>query len=166
MDEWLTFPKGKGYPDLATRTLCQRLSTLELDPDQRRIPMYALVDWDPDGLGILSTYKYGSAALQMHDNPRLPYVKWLGLHSDDACRSAETRQGQTLLQMTDRDRRKARKMLEWSHLGEEGQEDRWRREVQLMLMLNYKAEIQSLDEMEGGVQAWLEDRLVGAGGLI
>ncbi|ETW81048.1 hypothetical protein HETIRDRAFT_319856, partial [Heterobasidion irregulare TC 32-1] len=51
---------GKGYPDLATRQLVKTLSD-NLPPS---IPILALVDGDAYGLDIVSTYKFGSHAMQ------------------------------------------------------------------------------------------------------
>jgi meiotic recombination protein SPO11 len=47
-------------------------------------------------------------------------------------------------------------MLEREPFGEDGDEGKWRREVQVMLMLNVKAEIQVLEAGPGGLAAWLE----------
>jgi len=66
-----------------------------------------------------------------------------------------------VLRLSGRDRHKARKMLENNVvLGEEGRESEWRREVQVMLMLNVKAEMEVLAEREGGVVGWVEGRLL------
>ncbi|KAL2610667.1 hypothetical protein R1flu_029240 [Riccia fluitans] len=46
---------GKGYPDLATRVMLRRLH--QAFP---ALPIFALVDWNPAGLAILCTYKFGS----------------------------------------------------------------------------------------------------------
>ena len=132
----------------------------------RRIPVLGLVDYDPDGIGILSTYKYGSVALT-HENHALtvPNIRWIGLRSCDilrACNSPltqDTRQNQGLINLSARDRRRAIKMLGWEHIGEGGFDADWRRELQVMLMLNLKAEIQLLDEMEGGAHRWVLGKL-------
>jgi len=50
-------------------------------------------------------------------------------------------------------------MLEWKSFEEEGVDADWRRELQVMLMLNYKTEIQLIDEREGGVQEWVKEKL-------
>ena len=122
--------------------------------------MYALVDWDPDGIGILSTYKHGSSVLQRHDNPLVPDINWLGLCSLHMTDDNADQQLRSLLALTDRDRRKTSKMLEWDHIGGADGESVWRRELQLMLMLGYKAEIQALDENAGGVSEWIRHQLV------
>lgn len=118
------------------------------------------MDWDPDGIGILSTYKHGSAVLQRHDNPLLPDINRLGLCSSHLTVDNAGQQMRSLLALTDRDRRKASKMLEWDHIGGADGESVWRRELQLMLMLGYKAEIQALDENAGGVSEWIRHRLM------
>jgi meiotic recombination protein SPO11 len=63
------------------------------------------------------------------------------------------------MRLTGRDRRKARKMLEWPVLGEDGPEPEWRREMQRMLMLNVKAEMQIFEEQPGGSGRWLKQQL-------
>jgi meiotic recombination protein SPO11 len=125
-----------------------------------QMPVYGLVDWDPDGIGILSIYKHGSASTQQHDNPRMPGIRWLGLTSEDVSRNGEQQSQQQLLMMSQRDRRKARKMLEWKRFGEHSEEDYWRKELQLMLILGYKAEIQLLDQLAVGVHGWIVERLL------
>mmetsp|Transcript_7461 Transcript_7461/g.24788 ORF Transcript_7461/g.24788 Transcript_7461/m.24788 type:complete len:190 (-) Transcript_7461:1448-2017(-) len=46
---------GRGQPDLGTRVFLHRLHQ-----DQPAAPVLGLVDWNPDGLSILCTYKVGS----------------------------------------------------------------------------------------------------------
>ncbi|CAM8950194.1 unnamed protein product [Rhodiola kirilowii] len=49
---------AKGYPDIATRMLLHKLS--RAFPE---LPILALVDWNPAGLAILCTFKYGSLGM-------------------------------------------------------------------------------------------------------
>ncbi|KAI4635250.1 uncharacterized protein J4E87_000200 [Alternaria ethzedia] len=162
--------EAKGYPDLASRKFLSQLAA-----KASQIPMYALMDLDPDGIAILSTYKYGSYRLAHEDvtstdtaTPGLPNIRWLGVkshhmsgtslgevHTETSTKS----QLQGLMRLTARDRNKAARMLEWNLCAEEGPEKGWRQELQTMLMLNVKAEIQILDEMPGGLVSWLSDRL-------
>ena len=116
------------------------------------------MDFDPDGLSIMSTYKYGSVALA-HESAKLavPSVRWLGVRSIDIIPTANDKAG--LLKLTSRDRRIATRMLEKDALGEGGRDLEWRREFQVMLMLNIKAEIQILSSGEGGLENWLDCRL-------
>jgi meiotic recombination protein SPO11 len=137
----LTHKKAKGYPDLQTRQFLYLLST-----KSPHIPIYCLVDFDADGIGIMSTYKYGSIALHhQREILAVPSVRWLGVRS--------------LLELTSRDRRIARRMLEKETMEEEGREVEWRRELQVMLMLNLKAEIQILSDGDGGLEKWLDEKL-------
>lgn len=137
--------QGKGYPDIQTRAFTRLLSQ-----QHSTLPIFGLVDFDPDGLGILSTYKHGSRNLT-HENKNLilPHLRWLGLRSSgiiSTANSAEERdaQEQGLLRLSRRDRRRAIGMLEHENLQQDCEAD-WRRELQVMLMLNIKAEIQILN---------------------
>ncbi|OWP04320.1 hypothetical protein B2J93_9388 [Marssonina coronariae] len=143
---------AKGYPDIQTRQFLHILST-----HHPAIPILALVDFDPDGIGIMSTYKYGSQALAHEANLAVPSVRWLGVQSHDFVEQDEGVQG--LLKMSARDRRIARKMLERASGEHAGVEEEWMRELQVMLMLNVKAEIQILGNGEK-LGEWLDSRLL------
>jgi len=137
--------------------------------------MYAFVDLDPDGIAILSTYKYGSYRLAHEgiaskDAPALglPNIRWLGVKTHHIGRAPATESEtntsampelQGLMRLTTRDRIKAACMLEWNLCSESGLEQEWRRELQSMLMLNVKAEMQILDELQGGVVCFLSNEL-------
>lgn len=162
---------AKGYPDIASRRFLRQLAS-----HSPSIPVYAFVDLDPDGVAILSTYKYGSYRLAHedvtpNDTPALslPQMRWLGVKSHhiisrtpvgergtDTCAMPPL---QGLMRLTTRDRTKAMKMLEWNLCGEDGPEPEWRQELQGMLMLNVKAEMQILEELPGGLVSWLSSEL-------
>jgi meiotic recombination protein SPO11 len=120
-----------------------RLVEQDLGPSYLRV--FVLMDFDPDGLAIMSTYKHGSVSLA-HENDTLvaPRIEWLGI-SSDVIRYIHRDKSQAWLRLTLRDRRKALNMLEKAACQEEV-EASWRRELQVMLMLNVKAEIQILGE--------------------
>ncbi|KAF2789689.1 DNA topoisomerase IV, alpha subunit [Melanomma pulvis-pyrius CBS 109.77] len=175
---------AKGYPDLASREFLRRLAD-----NSPHIPIFALVDFDPDGIAIMSTYKHGSYRLA-HENVtskdaptlNLPQLRWLGVQSHQISRTPGTESDtdndtiadvQGLMRLTTRDRMRALKMLEWDLCAEDGLEQAWRRELQTMLMLNIKAEMQILDELPGGLTSWLSAELgarqgpvVEVGGLV
>ena len=127
-----------------------------------------MVDFDPDGISIMSTYKHGSLTLS-HENANLrcPIIRWLGVKSGDLdfreSTTAAPRAGEEdvkgLLRLTKRDRKKASKMLGQGICEEYGVEQEWRRELQVMLLLNVKVEMEILSQQEGGVEGWVEDRL-------
>jgi meiotic recombination protein SPO11 len=125
----------------------------------------------------MSTYKYGSYALA-HENVTaasfsghvltLPRLRWLGLNNcqlnvhpkDERTTDGEvTIDAQGLMRLTVRDRRKARQMLAGEVCAEQGPQPDWRRGLQVMLMLNVKAEMQVLEERPGGISGWLKDAL-------
>ncbi|KAF2422183.1 DNA topoisomerase IV, alpha subunit [Tothia fuscella] len=141
---------AKGYPDLSTRSLLSLLTTQTPSP-----PLSILVDYDPDGLSILSTYKYGSTSTS-HENLTLPSIRWLGVNSSYIGKQDSLHQSQGLLRLSGRDRRLAARMLEKQLFGEDGPEQEWRVEVQRMLMLNVKAEIQVLEAGPGGLVGWMK----------
>jgi meiotic recombination protein SPO11 len=106
----------------------------------------------------MSTYKHGSIAL-VHEtlNLAVPTIKWLGIRCSDFVVDEEEVQG--LLKLSARDRRIAGKMLEKDIFEEDGKEIEWRRELQVMLMLNVKAEIQILGNEEK-LSKWLDGKLL------
>lgn len=80
----------------------------------RRLPLLCLVDSDPHGLEILSTYKYGSSALAFdRANLAVEEVEWMGVKGSEWDRMGVRRE--ELLALTAGDRKKALKMLkrEW-----------------------------------------------------
>lgn len=151
----LTRYKAKGYPDIQTRQFLHLLSTCHRD-----IPIFCLVDFDPDGIGIMSTYKYGSVKLH-HENHNLivPSIKWLGVKSADIV-SIESSTTARLLRLSCRDRRISCRMLERPEFQEV--ESEWRRELQVMLVLNCKAEIQILSDGGADLRNWLDGKLTSA----
>lgn len=162
--------QAKGFPDLASRTFLRQVA------DQiPNVPMFAFVDLDPDGIAILSTYKYGSYRLAHEDVTQgdapglsLPRMRWLGVRQHQVSRTPVRETGrdtsvafelQGLMKLTARDRTKAMHMLEWDTCADSGPEQDWRHELQTMLMLNTKAEMQVLDELPGGLVLWLDREL-------
>lgn len=84
------------------------------------LPLFALVDSDPHGLDILSTYRFGSASLS-HDSANLavPRLEWLGVRGGEWDSLGIDRD--ELLPLSLHDRRKALAMLR-----REGLPDEWR----------------------------------------
>lgn len=77
----------------------------------------------------------------------------------DACRT----DSHGLLRLSHRDRRKAIAMLGNSHLSSEIEgETEWRAQLQVMLILNVKAEMEILGEQSSGVRDWVESKLLKA----
>ncbi|KAI5480789.1 meiotic recombination protein SPO11 [Pseudohyphozyma bogoriensis] len=124
---------GKGYPDLATREFVKLLSTSLPDT-----PIMCLVDSDPHGIEILSTYKLGSASLAFDvENLAVERVEWVGVKGTQWDEIGVGRE--QLLPLTTGDRKKALKMLSRPSIPSE-----WKKELSYMLHLHCKAEIQIL----------------------
>lgn len=113
----------------------------------RTMPIYCVVDYDPHGIEILSVYKCGSAAMA-HENHRLAVngVRWLGIWPNDI-------PSYCWLTMSKHDRKKAKKLLQlpWIRIT-----PKWTSELQRMLFLNAKAEIQAMANQTGGLERYLE----------
>ncbi|OQE40205.1 hypothetical protein PENCOP_c006G07878 [Penicillium coprophilum] len=152
---------GKGYPDFMTRTFLRAMSDSVANQNRRPPRFYALTDGDPHGMAIMSTYKYGSAA-QLHQNARLsmPSLQWLGLRVTDIIAVPEMLSDTALLSLTTRDRKKIMTMLLNSPVwASDGPEPEWRAELQRMLFLNLKAEIEILYGCQGGLEGWINRRM-------
>lgn len=66
-----------------------------------------------------------------------------------------------MLRLSGRDRSKATKMLQSSPVfRENGTEAEWRRELQVMLMMNVKGEMEILSERNEGIAGWVETQLL------
>jgi meiotic recombination protein SPO11 len=103
---------------------------------------------------------HGSLALA-HENAMLsvPNIDWLGLKVSDLatdCSEHTTHQVEGLLPLSTRDREKAQQLL--AHTADCPLEIVT--ELQRMLHLNHKAEIQLLEARPGGVGKWLEHKLL------
>ncbi|EAW14699.1 putative meiosis-specific topoisomerase Spo11 [Aspergillus clavatus NRRL 1] len=109
----------------------------------------------------MSTYKYGSMA-HAHDNARLnvPGLRWMGLRTLDIIATADRAGDGTLTQLTARDRKKAIGMMSNSPvLAADGPEQEWRAELQQMLMVNLKAELEILYDQEEGLEGWIDRKM-------
>lgn len=74
-----------GVPDVATRALVARLAR------DLNIPALGVVDWNPGGLVVLSTYRYGSTATTVDGaDHACPSMVWLGLLWSDVASVADT----------------------------------------------------------------------------
>ncbi|KAE8375914.1 Spo11/DNA topoisomerase VI subunit A [Aspergillus bertholletiae] len=151
---------GKGYPDLSTRAFIRKIYEKSRRSD-RSLPFYGLVDSDPDGMAIMSTYKYGSMA-HTSQNGRLnvPCLQLLGLRTSDIVSGALSNDDAALIRLTIRDRKKVMTMLSNNPVwAAEGPELEWRTQLQQMLMLNLKAEIEILYDWDGGLEGWIDQNM-------
>ncbi|CRK43964.1 hypothetical protein BN1723_005949 [Verticillium longisporum] len=166
---------GKGYPDLVTRSFLHAIQAMKPD-----MPIFCLVDFDPDGLRIMQCYKHGSQSLRHESHVVLPRLQWLGIRSADLMPDGQRgadgdREGvprelpadpATVMPLSLRDRSCARKLLaSFDEDGADVDDSEYRRELQIMLVLGVKGEIQAVDDV-GDLTRWLGHRLLYAlGGL-
>ena len=78
---WDTLPciiaTGCGYPPLSVRATVKRLAT------ELCLPVLGLFDYNPHGVRILLTYKFGSTRMGLESHAYAVDIKWLGLHHSD-----------------------------------------------------------------------------------
>ncbi|KAL4567276.1 hypothetical protein LXL04_022855 [Taraxacum kok-saghyz] len=126
---------GRGYPDIPTRRF------LRLLIEELQLPAYCLVDCDPYGFDILTTYRFGSMQMAYDAKIlRLPEIKWIGVFPSDADKYKIPQH--CLLPMTPEDKMKTEAILNRCYLKRVVPE--WRVEVELMLEKGVKFEIEAL----------------------
>lgn len=82
---WLTIKQAKGYPDLITRSFLQLVN--EINP---QLPIFVLVDFDPDGLNIFRCYRYGSGTVGQRAVSNNEGIRWLGIKTSHILELAAT----------------------------------------------------------------------------
>ncbi|KAF5949571.1 hypothetical protein HYC85_011564 [Camellia sinensis] len=131
----ISFNYGRGYPDVPTRRF------LRLLIEKLSLPAYCLVDCDPYGFDILTTYRFGS--MQMAYDAqflRVPEIRWLGVFPSDSEKYDLPQQ--CLLPLTAEDKSKIEAMLPRCYLQREV--PHWRLELELLLQRGVKFEIEAL----------------------
>ncbi|XP_004511556.1 meiotic recombination protein SPO11-2 isoform X1 [Cicer arietinum] len=121
---------AKGYPDMATRFLLHRIS--RAFPE---LPILALVDWNPAGLAILCTFKFGSVGMGLESYRYACNVKWLGLRGHDLPMLPD----QSLVPLKTKDLQIAQSLMSSKILQES-----YKEEVALMVQSGRRAEIEAL----------------------
>nr|XP_043613186.1 meiotic recombination protein SPO11-2 isoform X1 [Erigeron canadensis] len=121
---------AKGYPDLATRFLLHRMS--RAFPE---IKIFGLVDWNPAGLAILCTFKYGSIGMGLEAYRYACNVKWLGIRKDDLDIIPE----EAFVPLKPKDLQIAKSLASSEIL-----QDNYKQELEVMVQSGKKAEIEAL----------------------
>lgn len=120
-------------------------------------------------------YKHGSIALEHESDLRVPAITWLGIKSRDLAAMHESgaaavsrpsgmmpdenHRASSVLSLTARNRASARRLLGMIDENSDDVEDLdCRRELQVMLFLGIKAEIQGVDN-GGDLTEWLDDAI-------
>jgi meiotic recombination protein SPO11 len=152
--------QGKGYPDLATQRFLRACVDHRAALQHRTLPpVLGLFDCDPDGIKILDVYRNGSRTLAHERAYHVPEMEWLGVKPDDVF--ARGNEDAATISLTTRDVSKIKSMLvsdAEAPLGR-GLGAESRTALQWMKMLNRKAEIQILEDMPGGMNYWLMERI-------
>ncbi|CAK9174225.1 unnamed protein product, partial [Ilex paraguariensis] len=126
---------GRGYPDVPTRRF------LRLLVEKLGLPTYCLVDCDPYGFDILTTYRFGSMQMAYDaEFLRVPGIRWIGAFPQD-CERYHLPQ-QCLLPLTAEDKTRIEAMLHRCYLQREV--SHWRLELELLLQRGVKFEIEAL----------------------
>ena len=97
-----------------------------------------------------------------HENDKLnvPGLQWLGLRTSDVVKGVDLHGEDALIRLTARNRKKIVAMQRNSPVcAADGPEQEWRVELQQMLMLNMKAEIEILYDRECGIEGWLDQKM-------
>ncbi|KAK5311080.1 endodeoxyribonuclease [Exophiala xenobiotica] len=163
---------AKGYPDLNTHLFLRHILDLARTTSQP-LPVFSLVDCDPDGLDIHRCYSTPPRPNIHEADASIPDLHWLGVDIIEWL--GEKRVMDRCLTLTKRDRGRARGIL--GRMVEDDGEavvgmgigdgrSRMKRCLQTMLMLGVKAEIQAVDDeaVGGGLCGWLERGMVEARG--
>ncbi|KAH8702282.1 putative meiosis-specific topoisomerase Spo11 [Talaromyces proteolyticus] len=167
---------GKGYPDICSREFVHLLSDIVVRNQSSIIPdinitspsqkprFFALVDGDPDGLAIMSTYKYGSMA-HAHESARLnvPSLEWLGTRISDVIAEMTKFENDDWMSMllSRRDTKKIQTLLSNNPVfAEDGPQPDWRAGLQIMMMLNIKVETEVLYEASGSLERWIDSKMM------
>ncbi|XP_062147215.1 meiotic recombination protein SPO11-2 [Alnus glutinosa] len=121
---------ARGYPDIATRFLLHRLSRAF-----PHLPILALVDWNPAGLAILCTFKFGSIGMGLEAYRYACNAKWLGLRGDDLQLISE----QSMVPLKQRDLQIAKSLMSSEIL-----QENYREELAVMVQRGQRVEIEAL----------------------
>lgn len=129
---------AKGQPDMATRMFLKKIN------DELKLPMLAIMDADIYGFEILRVYSVGSKALSFEAaNLAVPNIKWMGLLPSDLLPESEFQiPKHTHIKMTKSDERRTKLLLEEEFVRRKPE---WRKELEILLNLEVKAEIQALN---------------------
>ena len=79
---------ARGFPDIATRKFLYSLKS-SLEDSGTSAKFFGLVDWNPHGLWILSTYSVGCDASATDASKFTVPLEWLGLRTEDLVRVPE-----------------------------------------------------------------------------
>ncbi|TVQ30654.1 MAG: DNA topoisomerase IV subunit A [Phycisphaeraceae bacterium] len=129
---------GGGQPPRGVRRLLWRLHY------DLKLPVYVLVDNDPWGYYIYSVVKQGSISLAFESQRMaIPDARFIGMSSFDAEEFGLS--PEVTIRVTDQDIRRAKEILAYPWFSEK---KHWRREIERMLKLGVKLELEALSSKD------------------
>jgi DNA topoisomerase-6 subunit A len=124
---------GNGQPPRGVRRLARRLH------EEKKLPVYVLVDNDPWGYYIYSVIKQGSINLAFESQRMaIPKAKFIGLSSADP--EAYELPRNVGIKLTEKDVARARELLAYTWFQKKG----WQAEIKRMLSSGLKYELDAL----------------------
>ena len=124
---------GNGQPPRGVRRLARRLN------DEKKLPVYVLVDNDPWGYYIYSVVKQGSISLAFESQRMaIPDAKFIGLSSFDPEKHKLPRN--VGIKLSDKDISRAKELLAYEWF----QKKEWQKEIKNLLSSGLKYELDSL----------------------
>lgn len=126
---------GRGYPGLAVREVVARCEK------QFKIPVLGLFDYNPHGLQILLTYRFGSARMGREGIQHTANILWLGLHWFDV-KDAHVKHFKSF---TKKDQQMCDSLLSQPFIN---QNQRYYEEVAQMKRHQVKLELESVEELK------------------
>lgn len=124
---------GNGQPPRGVRRLARRLN------EEKKLPVYVLVDNDPWGYYIYSVIKQGSINLAFEsERMAIPSAKFMGLSSFDAQKFDLPRN--VGIKLNDKDINRAKELLAYPWF----QQKAWQKEIKHMLSSGLKFELDAL----------------------
>ena len=124
---------GNGQPPRGVRRLARRLN------DEKKLPVYVLVDNDPWGYYIYSVIKQGSISLAFESQRMaIPDAKFIGLSSFDPETHKLPRN--VGIKLTDKDISRAKELLAYDWF----QKKEWQKEIKNLLASGLKYELDAL----------------------
>ncbi|CAD5226217.1 unnamed protein product [Bursaphelenchus okinawaensis] len=129
---------GRGFPDICTRTFLRWLM------DQNPVYLFGLVDCDPYGLSIYSTYKYGAVRSEIEANGcKLTEILLIGLFMDEVVQMnlADVHK----LRITAHDKRRLQKI---QNIAKIKKDDMLYEQARQMIEAGFKVELEALASKE------------------
>lgn len=139
--------QAKGYADLATRRFIRAVLDAPCFWFTKKPKVFGLFDYDPDGIAQIDVFRHGTPNHPLEAT--LPEMEWIGLKMSQI--KAKTKGTQPVQQISEYQIAKARSLLRRWRVVEDSIQAQYRDALKEMLKTKEVAQIQALDELEGGI---------------